>query len=92
MPYGKRCAEEELFEDIFERNRAISELLGMAMACDQTRVFSHVFTKPVDNFLYPGTDAGNHQLTHDEPDPQPQVHEGVVQAMGAFTTFLETLK
>ncbi len=56
-------------------SRAMCDVLVMALACDQTRVFSHWFSKPVGNPLYPGATAGHHQLTHDEPDPQAQVNE-----------------
>jgi hypothetical protein len=55
-------------------SRVMSDIVVMALACDQTRVFSDWFSTPVNNMLYPGTTAGHHQLTHDEPDPQPQVH------------------
>jgi len=58
-------------------SRVMSDTLVMALACDQTRVFSDWFSTPVNNMLYPGTTSGHHQLTHDEPDPQAQVH-GIV--------------
>jgi hypothetical protein len=49
------------------------DILAMALACDQTRVFSHWFTTPVNNLLFPSAPAGHHQLTHDEPGDQPEV-------------------
>lgn len=64
-----------------EISRVISDILVMALACDQTRVFSDWFSTPVNNMLYPNTTAGHHQLTHDEPDPQPQVHGIVLYTM-----------
>jgi len=78
-------------EDMLTRHQALCDLLAMALACDQTRVFSDVLARPVDNYLYPGTDAGHHQLTHDEPDPQPQVHECVLYCMDQFRYLVEAL-
>lgn len=64
-----------------EISRVMSDILVMALACDQTRVFSDWFSTPVNNMLYPNATAGHHQLTHDEPDPQPQVHSIVLYTM-----------
>jgi hypothetical protein len=55
-------------------SRAMCDLLVMALACDQTRVVSHYLTDPVSNVLFPGASAGHHNLTHDEPGDQPEVH------------------
>ncbi len=59
--------------DMVARSRVISDLTTMALACDQTRVFFHMYSQPVNNVLYPASRAGHHQLTHDEPGEQPQV-------------------
>ena len=37
--------------------RAMSKLLAMALACDQTRVFSMMFSGPVSTVRYPNTTA-----------------------------------
>ncbi|MGB0637807.1 MAG: DUF1552 domain-containing protein [Myxococcota bacterium] len=55
-------------------HRAMTDLLVMALACDQTRVFSHWFSDPLTNKLYPDATAGHHSLTHDEPGSQPEVN------------------
>jgi hypothetical protein len=60
------------------KNRVICDLLVMALACDQTRVFYDAFSQPVNNMLFLDLATGHHQLTHDEPDPQP-LHERVVR-------------
>ncbi|MBN8611978.1 MAG: DUF1552 domain-containing protein [Deltaproteobacteria bacterium] len=60
------------------KNRAICDLLVMAMACDQTRVFYDMFSQSVNNMLFLDAVSGHHQLTHDEPDPQPE-HERIVR-------------
>ncbi|MCU0655473.1 MAG: DUF1552 domain-containing protein [Polyangiaceae bacterium] len=69
--------------------RAMGKLLAMALACDQTRVFSLWFSRPVSNLLYPTASAGHHQLTHDEADPQPQVFEILQYILGELNLFLK---
>ncbi|MEE2830568.1 MAG: DUF1552 domain-containing protein [Myxococcota bacterium] len=83
---------DEAIASLSERNRLLCDLLALSLACDQTRVFSNFFTHPVHNFVFPGTDAGQHQLTHDELDPQPQVHDTVLQAMEELRYFIEALR
>ncbi|MBK6686902.1 MAG: DUF1552 domain-containing protein [Deltaproteobacteria bacterium] len=75
-----------------EINQVMAELMAMAMACDQTRVFSYFFTYPVNNLLFPGVSTGHHRMTHDEPGDQPQVNQIVVQIITAFGQFLEKLR
>lgn len=74
------------------RNRAMCDILAMALACDQSRVFSNVFTKPLVNVLFDGVDAGHHRLTHDEPGDQPQVNRVVKQCMEALAYQIEALE
>ncbi len=58
------------------RNELMAELLAMSLACDQTRVFSHMLSRPVGDLVYPvdglelpgGIIKGHHDLTHNEPD------------------------
>lgn len=77
---------------LHEIQSAITDVLRMALACDQTRVFSNYFSYPVNNVLYPGVSAGHHQLTHDEPGEQPQVNMIVKQIMTELAFFLNQLK
>ena len=74
-----------------EKNQAFSDILAMALACDQTRVFSNWFTKPLTNILFQDVSMGHHRLTHDEPSPQPEVNKIVIQCMEAFATMLGSL-
>ena len=83
---------EEEIVDLSQRNRLLTDLLVMALACDQTRVFSHQLTHRVDNWVFPDTDAGHHQLTHDEPDPQPQVSVVVKQVMDEYRYMIEAME
>ena len=73
-------------------SRVMSDLVVMALACDQTRVFSDWFSTPVNNVLYPDTTAGHHQLTHDEPDPQPQVDSIVIYTITELAYLLGALQ
>jgi hypothetical protein len=71
-------------------NRAFTDILAMALACDQTRVMSHWFSGSVSQVLYPGTTSEHHALTHDEKDDQPQVNSIVLQIMTELAYMLET--
>ena len=73
-------------------SRVVSDLVVMALACDQTRVFSNMFSQPVSNVLFPKAPAGHHQLTHDEPGEQPEVHAILVSIIEELAYFLEALR
>jgi hypothetical protein len=73
-------------------NHAFSDVVAMAIACDQTRVFCNYLTHPVDNILFPGAPEGHHQLTHDELGEQPNVTAIMVQIMAELEYFLSALK
>jgi len=77
--------------DMVARSRVISDLTAMALACDQTRVFFHMYSQPVNNVLYPASRAGHHQLTHDEPGAQPQVAAILLRIFGDLAYFLGAL-
>jgi hypothetical protein len=81
-------------EAIAERMTAMSNLIAMAFACDQTRVFSIMFTGSVCGtvFWQVGATGGHHDLTHNEPDPQPTVHNATIFTMQQFATLLTALK
>jgi len=75
-----------------EISRVMSDLVAMALACDQTRVFSFQFSRPLTNVLYTGADDGHHNLTHNEPGDQPQVHEITVQVMTEYAYLINALR
>jgi hypothetical protein len=81
-------------EAIAERMSAMSSLITMALACDQTRVFSIMFTGSVCGTVFWEVNAtsGHHDLTHNEPDPQPLVHAATIFTMQQFATLLTSLK
>ena len=70
----------------------MSDLLAMALACDQTRVFSFHFTSPLNNELFTDTTDGHHNLTHNEGGDQPEVHSITVQVMEELAYLLEALR
>ena len=73
-------------------SRVVSDIVAMALACDQTRVFTNMFSQPVNNVLYPDAMAGHHQLTHDEADPQPQVQAILLYVMAELAYFIDALR
>lgn len=76
-----------------EVSRVLVDTLVMALACDQTRVFSHWFSHSVSNILFPlpNIDSGHHQLTHDEPTPQPKVATILLYIMEEFRYMIKAL-
>lgn len=74
------------------KNRAMCDVIALALACDQTRVFSHFLTAPVNNILFSGASAGHHQLTHDEPGDQPQVHNIILQLIEELAYMIDALR
>ena len=73
-------------------SHAMSDLVAMALACDQTRFFFDMFTQPLTDILIGTSAAGHHQLTHDEAGDQPQVNGILVTIMQEFAYLLEALK
>ncbi|MFW2390652.1 MAG: DUF1552 domain-containing protein [Polyangiales bacterium] len=77
-------------------NRLMASLLSFALACDQTRVFSMMFSDRISGLRQPGSSSQHHQLTHDEAlDPgvgyQPEATEFVYASMNAWADFVERL-
>ncbi len=49
------------------RHNMMTDLLVMAVACDQTRVFNMAFSNASSNTTKPGYDKPHHTCTHEEP-------------------------
>ena len=81
-------------ELIAERMKAMSDLLAVVLACDQTRVFSIQFSGSTARtvFWQVNMTEGHHQMTHDEPGLQPLVHASTIFTMQNFATLLQSLK
>ncbi len=72
----------------------MSDLIAVALTCDQTRVFSVMFSGSVALTLYWQVNVSreHHMLTHEEPGDQPQVQAITEFTMKMFATLLQTLK
>ncbi len=72
-------------------HRVMVDMMAITLACDQTRVFSEMFSQPVNNTLFLDAPAGHHELTHNEVDPQPQVERIVTFILGEFAYLVNKL-
>ena len=81
-------------EQLTAISHAMSDVLAMAIACDQTRVFSNMFSGSVSYTVYNeiGATDGHHSLTHDEPGEQDMVHDITVYIIDQLAYFLSALK
>jgi hypothetical protein len=81
-------------EPLEERTKAFSDLMAVALACDQTRVFSMLFSPGTGFTVFPQVmvNAGHHGLTHDEGGAQPGVHAVTTFIMKTFSILVQTLK
>ncbi|MBX7100128.1 MAG: DUF1552 domain-containing protein [Myxococcaceae bacterium] len=81
-----------------------TDLLAMALSCDQTRVFTYRFSPCNDYTIYPGfptfvldpndsnTGTSMHAYTHQDGGDQPNVQKCVTYAMSKLAALLEKLK
>src|SRR5690606_22716741 len=53
-------------ETVVANHRILSQLLALALACDQTRVFNVVFSSGASSLRRAGSSSNHHQLTHEE--------------------------
>jgi hypothetical protein len=79
--------------DVSGINSAMANLLALSLACDQTRVFSIMFSGSVSLQVYReiGMSTEHHGLSHDEGGNQPQVHAITTFIMEKLNGFLEQL-
>jgi hypothetical protein len=73
------------------RSRAMCDMLAMAFACDQSRVFAHYFSHPVNDILFPNATAGHHDLTHNEGGEQPEVRAITTQCVEEYAYLVQAL-
>jgi hypothetical protein len=81
-------------EQIEQKNRLMSDLLAVALACDLTRVFSVMFSSCGSGVIVwqAGAQNGLHYTCHTEAQPQPVVHKATVFTMQQFAYFLKRLR
>ena len=81
---------------VVENHAAMAQVLALALACDQTRVFNMVFSEGASRLHLPGSSDTHHTLTHEEARDetlgyQVEATRFVMHSMEAWATFVETL-
>jgi hypothetical protein len=81
-------------EAIAIRHKMMTELLVMALACDQTRVFNMAYTNANSSTIKPGYEKPHHTTTHEEPVDmhvgyQPTASWFTRRAMESWAYFVE---
>jgi hypothetical protein len=81
-------------ERIEDKNRLMSDLIALALACDLTRVFSVLFSSAGSGVVVwqAGATDGLHLTCHTEAAPQPIVHRATVFNMQQLAYFLGKLR
>jgi Protein of unknown function (DUF1552) len=72
-------------------HKAMSDILAMSLACDQTRVIMLQIVRPQADTLFEGASAGHHILTHNEMGDQPEVHAITTTLMSCLGDLLGSL-
>ncbi|MEM8605954.1 MAG: DUF1552 domain-containing protein [Myxococcota bacterium] len=77
-------------------NKLMADILAFALACDQTRVFSMMFSFRLSGLRQAGSNSEHHQLTHDEAvvaslGYQPEATQFVFDSMEGWADFVESL-
>ena len=94
-----RPAEREVnaeIENVIGAHKVMTDLLVMALACDNTRVFNMNFNNGASSLTRIGSTITHHQLTHEEPldnrlGYQPDVTFFVDKCMEAWAYFVGAL-
>ena len=85
-----------VIKQVVANHKMLTDLLVLALACDQTRVFNMTLWRLFSDVRFPGEQTGYHALTHDEAvDPQlgyqPLSQRFLVEAMGCWRYLLTAL-
>lgn len=83
-------------EHVIENHKVMAQLLAIALACNQTRVFNLNFNNGASSLTKAGSTISHHQLTHEEMIDsnlgfQPESTWFVERCMEAFGTFVDIL-
>lgn len=83
-------------ENVMENHELMTQLLVMALACDQTRVFNMMFNNGASSLTRIGSTITHHQLTHEEVldtrlGYQPEATYFLTKIMEAWVYFVEAL-
>lgn len=93
-PAASDIPDQDGKEQIEAKNRIMSDLLAVALACDLSRVFTVMFSSCGSGVIVwqAGATNGLHYTTHTEAVPQPIVHQATVFTMQQFAYFLTRLR
>jgi hypothetical protein len=77
-------------------HKLMAELLAMALACNQTRVFNMTFSTAASDLRQAGNTTGYHQITHEEPIDraigyQPRVDAFATASMEGWADFVTVM-
>ncbi|MDE2595356.1 MAG: DUF1552 domain-containing protein [Sphingomonadales bacterium] len=83
-------------ETVMKNHKLMTDLLVMALACDQTRVFNMMFNNGASTLTRIGSTITHHQLTHEEVldnrlGYQPNATYFLTRIMEAWTSFVAAL-
>ncbi|MDH4071886.1 MAG: DUF1552 domain-containing protein [Gammaproteobacteria bacterium] len=81
-------------ESVQMRHRMMTDLMVMALACDQTRIFNMAFSDASSGLIKPGYEKPHHTCTHEEPVDedlgyQPNASWFTRRSMEAWADFVE---
>lgn len=81
-------------EQMAEKNKVMSDLMALALACRLTQSFSVMFSTCGSGVvMWPaGSKDGQHYMNHTEPSPWTKQHESVKFTMSQLAYFLDRLK
>jgi hypothetical protein len=97
QPYDSPMAEPSMgsdVESVKQRHRMMTDLMVMALACDQTRIFNMAFSDASSGLIKPGYEKPHHTCTHEEPVDtelgyQPNASWFTRHSMEAWADFVE---
>jgi len=79
------AAPPATFADMTAKSHAINQLLVAALACNVTRVYSHLWAGPRNDNVYPTLElnSGHHSYTHSSDGPEPRAIERYIMSQYA---------
>lgn len=87
---------DAIIDNVIDNHKLMADLLVMALACDQTRVFNLNFNNGASSLTRIGSTITHHQLTHEEPldnrlGYQPEATYFVNRIMEGWAYFIAAL-
>jgi hypothetical protein len=84
-------------DSLLMRHKMMTQLMVMALACDQTRVFNMAYTNANSSTIKPGYEKPHHTTTHEEPVDsklgyQPNASWFTRHAMDGWVDFVSAFK